>query len=813
MRPLRLDLEGFTVFREPTVVDFADADFFAFVGPTGSGKSTLLDAICFAFYGTVPRWADQRGVAGVLAPSSTEARVRLAFEAGGERYVASRVVSRDGKGRVKTALAGLQRLPPGVSVAGDGDDPDGVLGEVLAATPKEMDALVPQVVGLPYDHFVTCVVLPQGEFAQFLHAKPSERGDILVNLLGLHVYRRIAVRAGELSREAAAQAAATDRLLGSLEPVDEATVTAAAERVERLRGLRARVEQETPALARAQQAVDAAERELTELDTAVAALTGVRVPPDVTAVTARVNESADALAAAERALAAAESDEDAARAAAEDGPDVTTLQRLLETFDQLAETAAQRDRAAAEVTETTASVTAARGRQHTADEAVETANLEVAEAQRNEVVGALRPHLVAGEPCPVCAQEVRTLPPAVDATAVRAAEKKLAEARTAKAAADREARAADRALATAEARLSGLDEQLARLTRILDGRSDRAEVVAELDAANRLRAAWRTASLRVRECRQACQRTRAAEDEARDAARAAWGALDEVRDRLAPYGPPPLDRSDLAVAWTRLVEWAGDAATARRRDRADREAAVHRARAEAGDTRDRLLALLTEHGLPTPHDADAATVSTTVAVAVTHAENEHDRLRDRLEQIAGHLADRDRYATESRVAKSLADHLRANNFERWLLEEALDSLVEGASRIIGQLSSGQYALGHADGELFVVDHHDADLHRSVRTLSGGETFQASLAFALALSEQLTGMSDTQTSLGSILLDEGFGTLDAATLDTVAATLENLAAEGDRMVGIVTHVPALAERVPVRFELTKDAHGAHVERVG
>ncbi|HEX6445614.1 MAG TPA: SMC family ATPase [Streptosporangiales bacterium] len=813
MRPLRLDLEGFTVFREPTVVDFTDADFFAFVGPTGSGKSTLLDAICFALYGTVPRWADQRGVAGVLAPSSAEARVRLAFETGAGRFVASRVITRDGKGRVKTSLAGLQRLPEGAPVPDTGDEADGVLGEVLAATPKEMDALVPQVVGLPYDHFVTCVVLPQGEFAQFLHAKPSERGDILVNLLGLHVYRRIAVRAGELSREAAAQAAATDRLLGSIEHVDDAAVAAAAERVERLRELCGRVERETPALARAQEAADAAERELAELDAAVTALGGVRVPADAAAVTRRVNEAAGALAEAERALAAAEDAEDAARAAAEDGPDVAALQRLLEAFDQLTETTAQRERAATEAGEAAAVVEQARRRQQVADEAVGTAELEYTEAQRNEVAGALRPHLVAGEPCPVCAQEVRTLPPPADATAVRAAEKKLAEARTAKAAADRQTRAAERTLATAEARLSGLDEQAGRLAGVLGGRTDRAEVVAELDAAGALRDAWRAASLRVRECRQAGQRARAAESGARDAARAAWATLDDARDRLAPFGPPPLDRSDLAAAWDRLVDWAGTAADARRRERAGREEAVCLARVATDEARDRLLALLGEHGLPAPGGADAATVSTTVAVALTHAENEHGRLRDRLRQLATHLADRDRYAAESRVAKSLADHLRANNFERWLLQEALDNLVEGASRIIGQLSSGQYALGHADGELFVVDHHDADLRRPVRTLSGGETFQASLAFALALSEQLVGMSDTRASLGSILLDEGFGTLDAATLDTVAATLENLAADGGRVVGIVTHVPALAERVPVRFELTKDAHGAHVERVG
>ncbi|HZD96747.1 MAG TPA: SbcC/MukB-like Walker B domain-containing protein, partial [Micromonosporaceae bacterium] len=97
--------------------------------------------------------------------------------------------------------------------------------------------------------------------------------------------------------------------------------------------------------------------------------------------------------------------------------------------------------------------------------------------------------------------------------------------------------------------------------------------------------------------------------------------------------------------------------------------------------------------------------------------------------------------------------------------------------------------------------------------SGGETFQASLALALALAEQLAGLSTNAASLESIVLDEGFGTLDAATLDAVAATLENLAARGDRTVGVVTHVAALADRIPVRFEVSKNARTASVVRVG
>ena len=70
MRPIRLDMAGFTVFREETTVDFTDADFFALVGPTGAGKSTVLDAICFALYGAVPRWGGAKGLVNALAPAA-----------------------------------------------------------------------------------------------------------------------------------------------------------------------------------------------------------------------------------------------------------------------------------------------------------------------------------------------------------------------------------------------------------------------------------------------------------------------------------------------------------------------------------------------------------------------------------------------------------------------------------------------------------------------------------------------------------------------------------------------------------------------
>ena len=192
-----------------------------------------------------------------------------------------------------------------------------------------------------------------------------------------------------------------------------------------------------------------------------------------------------------------------------------------------------------------------------------------------------------------------------------------------------------------------------------------------------------------------------------------------------------------------------------------------------------------------------------MAGRLAHAEKELETVRQARQQ-----ADRlDRQIAaareEEQVANALGGLLRANTFERWLCSEALGSLVAEASATLRALSDGQYELDRDErNELVVIDHEDAAARRPVHTLSGGETFQASLALALALSRQVVELSSGKRDLNSMFLDEGFGTLDEDTLETVASTLERLAEDSGRMVGIVTHVAALAERVPVRFVVSR-----------
>src|SRR5215472_364351 len=120
MRPIALDMDGFASFREPTRVDFGDADFFALVGPTGSGKSTVIDAMTFALYGSVPRWGRKGMVSLALAPTVGRGTVKLVFEVDGQRYVAARELRRIGS-QVQQRAATLERIldPHGLAEPGE----------------------------------------------------------------------------------------------------------------------------------------------------------------------------------------------------------------------------------------------------------------------------------------------------------------------------------------------------------------------------------------------------------------------------------------------------------------------------------------------------------------------------------------------------------------------------------------------------------------------------------------------------------------------------------------------------------------------
>lgn len=138
-------------------------------------------------------------------------------------------------------------------------------------------------------------------------------------------------------------------------------------------------------------------------------------------------------------------------------------------------------------------------------------------------------------------------------------------------------------------------------------------------------------------------------------------------------------------------------------------------------------------------------------------------------------------------------------FRRFAQGLTLLQLVGLANQQLDKLHSRYQLVRKADAELElqVLDSWQADTTRDTKTLSGGESFLVSLALALALSDLVSH----KTRIESLFLDEGFGTLDPDTLETALAALDQLNASG-KMIGIISHVEALKERIPVQIKLQK-----------
>lgn len=806
MRPLALELEGFAAFRERVTVDFAGADLFAIVGATGHGKSSLIDAIVFALYGRVPRHGG-----GDLAPVMTlgcnETKVSFTFELAGTAYVATRVVRRKATGDGATTRE--MRLEQVIH-----DAPN----EVLAGKKDEFDAAIQKLVGLDFEQFTKCVVLPQGQFASFLHARTGDRVAILSALLDLGRYDRMAAKARDRAREAAGVGAALDVQRQGLSAATPENRAQALATVEALGVLRAEIDAAAPRDAELADEISTAVTGAEAAARAADALAAVRVPAELrTAVeridAARLNAERTAVevdAAEGRAITADEAcaaqpplDELRAAAAAH-----IERARLLERVEKGTSLRAEHAKAAED------------SRALHVEARALTAKTQAAldDARHRHAHAEIRASLRVGEPCPVCEHEVERVPPKLRAAELTTARKQHAAAEKERDRAEQFAETVRTALVQTTAKLEELQEAADAFLPRIAAHPDTALLSATLTTVGELHE-------RAVEARNAVQAARLAAKRATDGLNAfdtelarAEAAMQKQRDAVVAAGlepPRPVKKAGLAASWDALAAWADEQRPDHEKRAAELDDFARARQAERHAARDDLARRAAKLGV---RDTDTAATAPFADLVLAVAGAQHDAaeaLRNIDEQLT-RVADIDaRIAAaraEEQVASELGRLLDRGHFTQWLVDEALRGLVAGASVLLDRLSNGQYALTIAsDGDLLVVDRVNADETRSVRSLSGGETFQASLALALALADQVAELAaDGAARLESIFLDEGFGTLDPETLDVVAGTIESLGG-GERVVGIVTHVAALAERMPVRFRVRKVDRSSTVTR--
>ena len=397
-------------------------------------------------------------------------------------------------------------------------------------------------------------------------------------------------------------------------------------------------------------------------------------------------------------------------------------------------------------------------------------------------------------------------------------------------------RAYDRATQTSHRATETHRTTTARLTALTDtlaAAPSRRDIEGLLEARRTAETAVAESTTALATAQRAADDAAQAADAAREEMATAQRELSSARDPLVSLGAPPISDAALDTAWGRLATWASEqrttlAATGNALRAAANESEQTRTRhldmiRVALDAHDVDVARLTRQPA-TPSAATGlasemglvdeellADINSAIDVAKVRATQRVIECEHHLAKAAELTARVHTAAEEKDVAALLSKLLSAGNFRDWLASTALDSLVEAASDSLRELSGSQYDLTQRNNEFHVIDHFDADSTRPVKTLSGGETFQASLALALALSGQMSTLAAGGTAqLESIFLDEGFGTLDPDALDLVASTLETLS-QGRRMVGVVTHVAALAERAPVRFHVTRDGRTSSVTK--
>ncbi len=402
---------------------------------------------------------------------------------------------------------------------------------------------------------------------------------------------------------------------------------------------------------------------------------------------------------------------------------------------------------------------------------------------------------------------------------VRRAEADLAGARSKLAAAEAEAAHETRSVETAEKtvaqRQKAVRAPTAERAALLGGRST-AEVRARLEkAAAATRKAAQAARDRRAEAAAAAERDRAFAESAAEAASAARRRADaahSLRDRrLAETGlEPDAVRKRLArgEGWITVEAQALETL-----DRVcERTAAILGERS----------ARLAEHDAADPPSLDAETAESALAHAALELESHQrawaeaegglaadDRRRALTASLAGELALRRERADLWAQLRELVGSHDGSKLRTFAQGLTLDALVAHANHHLADLAR-RYRLARVPGsdlELQVVDREMADEVRAVQSLSGGESFLVSLALALGLAS----LASRRVAVESLFVDEGFGSLDPDALDAALAGLDALQALG-RQVGVISHVPAMVERIGVQVRLEPRGGGRSAVRV-
>jgi exonuclease SbcC len=657
---------------------------------------------------------------------------------------------------------------------------------------RDANQQVARILGMDYDGFVRSVLLPQGQFQQFLSGKPEQRRKVLDGLLRLDIYERMQKSANEMAREHTTRAESLQHALDQYGGATPEALDAARSLLDELTKHAQTLEAQRDAIsaaARTAEALTAAIARKRQAESAAGDAAGrlERAKKLLESGEASVAKLKAELAGVQKQIAANSYDADLLIRLSQA---LDLIQRVEKAEKRLVEMRKQADRAGPHLARLLKDADTGAAAAEEAALAVADAEAHLEAARRDDLAAGVRHGLKPGDPCPVCGQKIAALPKGAP-KAFAAAEAALKKARAAELAARERAQTLATQVAVAERDGESLAGQITELDS--DTKADH-DSLAKLLPGEKAIASEVAASVRAQT--EARRDRESLEAKARDS----QAEIDELTAEMAE-AKNELTQLDTEIKLNQKAAGEAEDEIAAARTSLTTAAEEHRwddiaAKVEAG-------------GDPSPvlrARLDAAESQLAAAhKQIGGAEAEIKRIEEgiaKAKEIAGEV---EAARTAATLAKDLASLLGVRAFPNYIRERALRMLARNGSAQLFDISDKRYEFRVEGQEFMVVDSWNMGEARSVKTLSGGETFLASLALALALAETLPilGAGTHAGTLESLLIDEGFSNLDVATLDDVVNALEIIGKDRTRMVGIVTHLEELAERMPSRIRVHKD----------
>lgn len=795
MRPLELTVEGFKSYREEQTFTFDGRTLFAIVGPTGAGKSSILEGIIYSLYGKTPRV--ERDTKKLINSSAEFAHVRLVFESDGASWEVTRAIRRKGASQVVLKPYGE--------------------GSPEAIGDRNVNSRIEELLGLDFGAFCSSVVLPQGEFDRFLKATAGDRSKILKGIFRLERVDALRGAAKEKSSGLDGRITALKAELGALPADPEMLSRLRADLTEEETRL-ASIKKELEAASKAEAALEGAQGEIEEIDGRIsdseAALTRMPAVDSLEKLASAEDERSRTSAATQKdsdktvdSLAKAESSLEDARTATGGEEVIARVREMLRLRDRLAAQLASVESRLGELETAVAnSFEAEVGLAADADEAEKVlarAREKLGEVERTHAAHRIRKGLKKGDPCPVCGHHITEIPRAGGVPALATAEKELSAAEKAARTVVARLEEARRAKALAGERFKTASEQVETGRRgIVEAESEIASLlVTKKDPSKEID----RREMVLKAAKESLDAARRASDEAGKRLRAAIQGLEQVTSALRRHAATLIEICGLlriagpeidgdAAGLLDAAKSAHDTASGmigtEQKKRAAIEQSVEAAARTVESFRDRF-------GVFAPAPLATALEDANATIGRIRKEIEEcERAVVRSKEILGEV---ETLSSEKSLYDRLAADLSDSRFTAYLLDWERRLLAKLGSEKFYELT-GRYRFDE-EGEFQIIDTA-AGTTRTADTLSGGETFLASLALALALAE---AVSLEGGRLGCFFLDEGFGTLDVESLDLALEGIESLATP-DRLIGLISHVGGIQARVDDLLILEKSEDG-------